>query len=196
MAQINKLEFLHKYGSDQHKASIPAKVEHHIKNLPMDDSDESEDERALSASSHVVKGRNLSSMLEHPHEQVRRNAASNPNLEPHHVDHILNAGNHRTVLYLTQNPAAKMNKEQIHRVIDHDTDGGHPANYIERNNAHTMDDSHWSKIANHKHHLVTMNAVTSGKMPDEHVWHVAQKHPDSHLRGVANGQYFLQTKKK
>lgn len=196
MSQINKLEFLHKFGADHHKAAIPAKLDHHIKNLPMDDSDESEDERALTAASHVVKGKQLNSMLEHPHEQVRRNAASNPNLEPHHVEHILDAGNPRTVSYMTTNHNVKFDKQQLHRIIDHKTDGGHPANFLERNHSANMDDSHWSKIANHPHTQVTRNALNSGKMPDEHVWHVAQNHPDKHLRDIANDQYFLQTMPK
>jgi hypothetical protein len=182
MSAISKLEFVSKYGTDKHKAGIQAKVDHLVKNLPED-----EYGREDVAKSGLVSGHALTKMVNHEDYTVSHAAAENPNLEPHHIEHIINHGESHQVRNLASafNPnKSKITAEHIHRILDKPPALQHPAEMIGYRK--DLDDSHYAKIVNHHSHLVTLNAMRD--MPTKHLKHVAEHHKDWHVNDAAQIQ--------
>lgn len=190
MSAINKLDFLNKYGTDKHRAGIPAKVSHLVGNLP-ERKDHFGDERDEIARSSLVKGEHLDRMVHHPDQDIRQEATHNPNLQPHHIDHILKNGSNREVQKLvdSHNPnAKKLTAEHLHAAIDRPMGekrgaGDHPAWLMGYRK--DLNDSHWNKIATHPSSTVTYNAIHSDNMPMKHLLTTAIDHPDMSVRITA-----------
>lgn len=191
MAEINKLEFLSKYGADKHKQGVADKVHHLVNNIPAKKSenpwgDEDEPRRAL-ARSPLVNGEHLTKMLRHTDSDIRSSAMDNPNLTKSHIDRVVDSGDHRSISSLMSwhNPnSKKITSEHLHRVLDMPEESkNHPAWSL----AYRKDlkDEHWDKLARHPNAGVANTALNGGNMPEHHVKTAYFHNPNQSVRETA-----------
>lgn len=188
---IHKLEFLDQFGSDKHKASIPAKVEHMVKSIPPDADVYKHNTDSL-ITSKLVTGDHLSHLLHHPNKSISDHAAGNPNIKGEHLDHMVKHGSDGQISSIIHMKNPHLTPEHVHTILDRPVDfrGYHPAAVIAYKIPHKLDDHAWGKVADHPDRNMTRNAVNSRDMPMKHLLTVATEHPDDHTRMMAREQHF------
>jgi hypothetical protein len=189
MSAMSKLQFLGKYGSEKHKAAIPAKIDHEMSKVKTDVDHMTDDEEIhgfTMAQSPLVKGKHLDKLVSTNSSYIREGASMNPNLQPHHVDAIIahdKSGN--STNHIIRNKNVKMNSDQLHKAIDHPGDS-HPASWISDRVA-DLNDSHWDKLARHNQQGAAL--TTLSHMPKKHLKTAAEHNPNKMVRNLAQAHY-------
>ena len=181
---MSKLQFLDKYGSENHKAAIPGKIDHEMSKVKSEGhlTDDDEIHGFILAQSPLVSGRHLDKLVDAPSSYVREGASMNPNLQSHHIDKIIaNDESGNSTNHIIRNKNIKMTGRQLHAAIDHKGYSSPPSWIGER--ASELNDSHWDKLARHSNERASLASLN--KMPVKHLQTAAKHSPHKMIRSFA-----------